>query len=163
MAHEPRAVRNPYAGNPEYNCFGCDPGNAIGLKLTFRLQDDVLLSTWQPRTDLEGYPGVVHGGIQATIVDEAAAWYVYSVLGTAGVTKDINISFLKPALTGAGPFQVRATGETDGERRAEVNVELINGSGERCTSATCVYLLFSEEVARKRFGFPGRDAFVDPD
>lgn len=163
MSQHIRPIRNPYAGNPDYNCFGCDPGNPIGLKLEFSLADQAVFTTWSPRNDLEGYPGVVHGGIQATIADELAAWYVYAVLGTAGVTKDMQLSYLKPALTSQGPFDIRATGVRDGERRAVVEVELRNNAGELCTTATCLYALFTEELARRRFGFPGRDAFVDPE
>ena len=161
MEHQHEKVRNPFAGLDDYQCFGCDPDNPIGLKLQFVRSGETISARWEPRADLEGYPGVVHGGIQATLVDEIGAWYVYAVLGTAGVTKSLNIEYKKPALLDEGPFTVRGSGERSGKREARIHVTLENGSGETCAVAECIYMVFSEEIARKRFSFPGRDAFHD--
>lgn len=160
MEHQDKIVRNPFAGLDNYQCFGCDPDNRIGLKLQFTRSGDTISALWEPRPDLEGYPGVVHGGIQATLVDEIGAWYVYAVLGTAGVTKSLNIEYKKPALLSDGPFTVRGSGKLDGKRQARIRVTLENASGETCATAECLYIVFKEEIARKRFSFPGKEAFI---
>jgi uncharacterized protein (TIGR00369 family) len=159
MKHQRQIVRNPFAGNENYQCFGCDPHNPIGLKLQFTRTGNEISATWEPRADLEGYPGIIHGGIQATLIDEIGAWYVYSVLGTAGVTRGLNITYQQPALTAEGPFTIRGTGERDGKRQVRIHVTLENSSGEICAIAECLYVVFSEEIARKRFSFPGKEAF----
>ena len=162
MEHQRKIIRNPFAGVESYQCFGCDPHNPIGLKLQFVLKNDEVTATWEPRPDLEGYPGVIHGGIQATLADEIGAWYVYAVYATAGVTQSLEIQYKRPALVSDGPFTIRARGERDGDRQARIHVTLESASDEVCAEAECVYVLFSEAVARKRFLFPGKDAFFDP-
>jgi len=71
-------------------CFGCSPGNNIGLKLTFEEDDEKLYATWQPDPLFQGYLNVLHGGIIATLLDEAGAWCVYVKAGTAGVTSSFD-------------------------------------------------------------------------
>ena len=163
MDTQPRPIHNPFAGHDEYNCFGCDPNNPIGLKLSFVLEGESVAATWSPRDDLEGYPGVVHGGIQATLVDEVAAWCAYAVLARAGVTKQLQINYLKPARAANGPFRLVATVARSDEKAAAISVTLTDSTGTLCASATVEYALFSDEIGRRRFGFPGIEAFLpDP-
>ena len=63
-------LNNPYAEHPDYNCFGCSPFNEFGLHLEFWEDGDDLVAKWQPRKSLEGWMGVLHGGIQATLLEE---------------------------------------------------------------------------------------------
>lgn len=163
MDHNKRRILNPFAEKGEYLCFGCDPHNPIGLKLQFVLSGEEVSAVWEPRPDLEGYPGLIHGGIQATLADEIGVWYVYTVFGTAGATESLEIKYKRPALRADGPFTIRARGERDGRRHVRIHVTLENASGEVCTEAECVYIVFSEVVARRRFDFPGKEAFFDPD
>jgi uncharacterized protein (TIGR00369 family) len=162
MKHQQEIVRNPFAGLDDYQCFGCDPHNPIGLKLQFTRTGDAVSTVWAPRADLEGYPGVVHGGIQATLADELGAWYVYAILGTAGVTKSLTMEYKQPAFTHEGPFTIRGTGERNGRREARIHVSIENVSGEICALGECLYAVFSEEIARKKFFFPGKEAFQHP-
>ncbi|MFW5683978.1 MAG: PaaI family thioesterase [Spirochaetota bacterium] len=152
-------VRNPFVGIDGYQCFGCDPDNPIGLRLDFHRSGDSVSATWTPRRELEGYPGVVHGGIQATLADELGGWYVYAVLGTAGVTRDLAITYEKSARVEDGPFTVTARGIERSAKEAVIEVEITNVSGDRCAVARVHYALFSEAVARKRLYFPGAEAF----
>jgi acyl-coenzyme A thioesterase PaaI-like protein len=59
-------------------CFGCGDLNPRGLKLAFRLEDGVAVADFHPEPHHQGYPGVRHGGLVATILDEAMSWAVYS-------------------------------------------------------------------------------------
>lgn len=52
-------------------CFACGQQNPFGLKMTFRLEGDTIVSDFQPREEYQGFPGVIHGGIIATVFDEA--------------------------------------------------------------------------------------------
>jgi acyl-coenzyme A thioesterase PaaI-like protein len=160
MEHQQQRIRNPFAGMEDYHCFGCDPDNPVGLKLEFTVADNQLVVHWNPSPQFEGYPGVIHGGIQATLADEAAAWYVYAILGTGGVTREMTTQYRKPAQTSDGPYIVRAHGSISDERTAEITVTLENGAGEVCTVSTCTYALFPEPIARRKFGYPGKEAFL---
>ncbi len=174
---------NPYVGSENYNCFGCAPHNESGLRMEFvRHEDGSVSADWEPRREFEGFPGLVHGGIQATLADETAAWMIHSVLGTAGVTKELHTRYHKPARFEDGPLHIEAR-ETGREgREVEITVTISAagagtsgdgdaGAGEAATTtapgaagtvlttAVCRFVLFSEDYARKRLGFPGAAAF----
>lgn len=162
MSDEQR-IPNPYDGHDEYHCFGCDPHSPVGLRLTFFRDGDVLRSRWTPRAELEGYPGVIHGGIQATLADEIGGWYIHVVRGTAGMTRHLSVTYHTPADTADAPFVLEAR-ETEGtEKRAVIEVELRGASGTLFSTTRCEYAVFSEAVAMKRLHFPGSAAFQPGD
>lgn len=160
MSSTPRKVPNPYAGNRDYRCFGCDPNNPIGLKLEFTVDGDRVFCDWNPRADLEGYPGVTHGGILATLCDEIAAWYLHAVRGTAGMTRELSVSYHQPARAAEAPFRLEAHAIEEDSRSALIEVTVTGAAGTHFCTARCSYAVFSEAVARRRLGFPGREAFM---
>jgi acyl-coenzyme A thioesterase PaaI-like protein len=52
-------------------CFVCGQRNPSGLHLTFRREDDAVVADFLPREEYQGFPGVIHGGIVAAVLDEA--------------------------------------------------------------------------------------------
>ncbi len=58
----------------DHGCFGCGRLNLHGLRLRFVQEGDGVRAPFTPRLVDEGYGGVVHGGIVATLLDEAMAW-----------------------------------------------------------------------------------------
>jgi acyl-coenzyme A thioesterase PaaI-like protein len=52
-------------------CFVCGQRNPYGLHLHFRLEGDSVVADFQPREEHQGFPGVIHGGIVAAVLDEA--------------------------------------------------------------------------------------------
>jgi uncharacterized protein (TIGR00369 family) len=53
-------------------CFVCGLDNPVGLKLAFyETSPDEVTAHWTPGREYEGFPGVLHGGIVASILDEA--------------------------------------------------------------------------------------------
>jgi NTP pyrophosphatase (non-canonical NTP hydrolase)/acyl-coenzyme A thioesterase PaaI-like protein len=52
-------------------CFACGARNPIGLQLVFREEDAAIVTDFTPGPEFAGFPGVVHGGIVATLLDEA--------------------------------------------------------------------------------------------
>lgn len=52
-------------------CFVCGQRNPYGLHLVFRQEDDTIVADFQPREEHQGFPGVIHGGIVAAVLDEA--------------------------------------------------------------------------------------------
>lgn len=52
-------------------CFVCGLKNAFGLKAAFyEIENDELVALFTPSEEHQGYPGRLHGGIAATILDE---------------------------------------------------------------------------------------------
>lgn len=52
-------------------CFACGAQNPIGLHLVFSEVDGMIVTEYTPGPEVAGFPGVVHGGILATLLDEA--------------------------------------------------------------------------------------------
>lgn len=52
-------------------CFACGQRNPHGLHLVFRLEDESIVADFQPREEHQGFPGVIHGGVVAAVLDEA--------------------------------------------------------------------------------------------
>lgn len=60
-------IKQPNAAN----CFVCGLENPAGLKLVFyETGPDEVMARYTPPRQFEGYPGVLHGGIVAAILDE---------------------------------------------------------------------------------------------
>jgi len=140
-------------------CFGCSPGNNIGLKLTFEEDDEKLYATWQPDPLFQGYLNVLHGGIIATLLDEAGAWCVYVKAGTSGVTASLTVRYLKPVYINKGPLSVEAMLVARGEKSALISASLFDGEGKRCAEADLDYFIYPEKIARSRYYYPGMEAF----
>ncbi len=51
-------------------CFVCGQRNPFGLKLVFRRENASIVADFQPREEHQGFPGIIHGGIVAAILDE---------------------------------------------------------------------------------------------
>jgi acyl-coenzyme A thioesterase PaaI-like protein len=55
-------------------CFGCGTSNPIGLKLKFSWDGQTARAEFTPGRNLQGWPGYLHGGVTACILDEAIGW-----------------------------------------------------------------------------------------
>lgn len=156
-----KKIRNPYArsGNPAYQCFGCSPNNEIGLQLEFWEEGDEVIAKWKPRKTLEGFRDVLHGGIQATLMDELASWVVQTRCKTVGVTASMEITYRRPVLVSAGEITIRGRVKEAGTRMATIETELLGNDGRLCAAAVVKYYLFDEEKAAGIYFYPGPDAF----
>ncbi len=95
---------------PEDRCFGCGHSNAQGLKLTFRpMPDGSVESDYVAADTLAGAPGVVHGGIQAALLDEVLGMAVHVAASDpklSVVTLDFRLRYRRPTPTGT-PLKIR--------------------------------------------------------
>jgi uncharacterized protein (TIGR00369 family) len=90
----------PIAHSAQNRCFGCGQDNADGLRLEFlRAEDGSVVSFPTVPERFEGPATYVHGGIIATLLDEAMSKSV-RVLGVTAVTRHMEIEYLRPVLSG---------------------------------------------------------------
>ena len=54
-------------------CFACGKANPIGLKLDFRFEGEEYVTEFEVRPEYQGWAGIVHGGLLATVLDETMA------------------------------------------------------------------------------------------
>ncbi|MDO8682890.1 MAG: PaaI family thioesterase [Armatimonadota bacterium] len=80
-------------------CFGCGKKNPIGLKLDFELRDGEYITEFTPGPEHQGFINITHGGILATLADEAMAKLVW-IKGFKALTAEMSIKFKRPAETG---------------------------------------------------------------
>ena len=80
-----------------HHCFGCSPENRNGLHLRFKETQDSggVASEFRVPRRFEGPPGHVHGGIIATILDEAMG-KVNRRKGIVVLTRHMSIDYLRP-------------------------------------------------------------------
>ncbi|MCF6357267.1 MAG: PaaI family thioesterase [Draconibacterium sp.] len=144
-----------------YNCFGCSPFNEIGLQLDFWEDGDYLIAKWQPRKSLEGWNGILHGGIQATLLDELGGWIIMIKMKTAGVTAEMNVEYLKPLTLSKGEITIKGRLISVEKRLAKIECSLYDKDGVEYAKGKLSYFHFPENVARNRYHYPGVEAFYE--
>lgn len=81
------------------NCVVCSLANTKGLQLEFVSgEDGGATATFTCDRTLEGYPGVVHGGIVSSILDGAMGHCMFS-RGQVAVTVEMTTKFRHPVVT----------------------------------------------------------------
>jgi uncharacterized protein (TIGR00369 family) len=92
---EQREILGQWPGH----CFGCSRNNPYGLQLRFWRAEQGCVARCVVPDRLCGFDGLVHGGIIATLLDEAAAWAVIAHLGRLGLTREMTTRYIRPVPT----------------------------------------------------------------
>ena len=94
-------------------CFGCGIRNLNGLQLVFRTEGNVIVAEYTPDERFQGFPGVLHGGVLATMLDETLSRAAVCA-GKWMMTARLEIRYRRAAPIGqtlrvsAQPTQVRS-------------------------------------------------------
>lgn len=117
---------------PRYEgCFVCgDPSsNPSSLQLRSYLEDGEVKAVFVPRVEQAGYPGIVHGGILVSLLDEVSIWAASIAADCFCVTREFKVRFLKPARPGDRlSLAAKVTGYG---RLLTVEAVIENAQGER--------------------------------
>ena len=82
--------------NRDYRlCFGCGQDNPIGLKLSFQWDGKTASAEFIPTEFYQGWPGLIHGGIIISLLDEAMG-YAALFEGRHCVTAKIQVKLNHP-------------------------------------------------------------------
>ncbi|MFO7659894.1 MAG: PaaI family thioesterase [Candidatus Cloacimonadaceae bacterium] len=121
------------------NCFVCGHANPVGLKLDFAYDEDSAAAWFDSPARYEGYQGVIHGGIIATLLDEAMAKIILKK-GMIAVTADMNIKYRKPLPIGQ---KVKASGVITLQKSRTIHTKaaLTDESGTIYAESTAVYIV----------------------
>ena len=125
-------------GHPARVCFGCGADNTSGLQIKSFMQGDTAVCRFWPQPHHTAFPGVLNGGIAATLLDchgiwTAVGYYNARYLGpettspeTMFVTRKMTVEYLKPT-----PMDIelvlRGRVIKEGSRSMQVEVELWAG------------------------------------
>ena len=154
-----KLLTNPFRTLDGYNCFGCSPDNPHGLRMQFFDEGDSVISTWEPTGNFQGWHNVLHGGIQATLMDEIASWVVFTKLGTTGVTSKMEVKLTKPMLMDKGPVKLVARLREMRRNIAVIDVELFDCEATSCAEGVFHYFTYPERVAKEKLFYPGSEKF----
>lgn len=145
----------------EHYCFGCGIQNPHGLKLRFRrCKSGGIWADFTPERTHEGYLGMTHGGILATIVDEAMSWAVTDS-GDIGVTARMSLTFRRPARVGEPLRAIGSVSQRRGRAIDAVARIVTVESGETVAEASARFIRVSPEQAREwrdAYGTEGDDS-----
>jgi uncharacterized protein (TIGR00369 family) len=136
-------------------CFACGELNAHGLHLALHVTGDVCWTELVLEPDFQGWEGIAHGGIVATILDEAMAWALAS-RDAWGYTARLTLEYHRPVPIGV---PLRGEGRIVEHRRRLIRTEgaLVDpASGVVFASAEGVYVTApAAQLAalKKRYGF----------
>ncbi len=80
-------------------CFVCGHENNYGLKVQFYVKDNTVRVDLNFADHFKSYPHVTHGGIQASILDEAMGWaaFTFSNSETFFFTRELTLTYKRNA------------------------------------------------------------------
>lgn len=142
---EPRAFQDELAEVGFQHCWGCGSQNEHGLQIKSYWEGDEGVCAWQPQPYHQAWPGIVNGGIIATIIDchsactaTAAAYRAENRAITTlpiipYVTASLQIAYLRPTPITA-PLLLRATIKEQVGRKTILACTL-SAEGEVCVRA----------------------------
>jgi uncharacterized protein (TIGR00369 family) len=142
---------------PGQPCFGCAPDHAIGFRLAFTRDGDDVVTRMTPSDRYQGPPGIMHGGLVATLADEVGAWACIVFLGKFGFTVTWNARF-KQAVRIGKEVEARARIAKSSSRFVDVEV-VVSQEGRACFTSEFRFLLLDEAGAEKMLGQPLPEAW----
>lgn len=123
-------------------CFVCGLENSFGLRSRFyELEDRQLMAIFKPVDQHQGYPGRLHGGIAATILDETIGRTI--MLNHSdniwGVTVDFSMKLRKPVPID-GEIRVVARIVSEDKRSFQGEGEILLSDGQVAVAGKGRYL-----------------------
>lgn len=136
------------------NCVVCGIENDLGLKTKFyETENKELIAIFTPHEKLQSYPGILHGGISATILDETIGRAIMMHAGKSafGVTLELNVKYKKPVPLGV-ELKVIGRITKDRGRIFEGTGELLLPNGDVAVSAEGKFMKrMIHQIAQKDF------------
>ena len=124
-------------------CFVCgfagDNPRSLALDILWNEEEGNSEIALSPDSSWCGYEGIVHGGIIASVFDDAMAWAVKKEIGTWAMTGEMSIRYLRPVKSGKA-YVVKGKVERRIGRRINASGVLTDGEGKKMAEATALFL-----------------------
>ena len=109
-------------------CFACGPDNPHGLQLAdFRWEQDAYVCQFTPRRQHQGWKGLTHGGLIATLLDEVMTRMLWQ-RDTLAMTAELAVRYLQPAPVGE-TLTVRGTVQQRRGKLIAAHAEVVRSDG----------------------------------
>jgi uncharacterized protein (TIGR00369 family) len=129
--------------NDDQWCFACGPQNPHGLRLTgFRQEGEEYVVEFVPERHHQGWQGITHGGIVATLLDEVMTRLLW-VEGQDAVTAELTVRYHRPLPTGE-QVQARSRRQESRGRLVRTEAEIRDQAGALIASAEAKFMLVKD-------------------
>ncbi len=129
----------PLPHSAQNHCFGCGQANPRGLQLKFlRTPDGTVVCPITISELFEGPPAFVHGGILATLLDEAMSKSVRA-LGLTAVTRHLEVDYRLPVPSGA-PLRIEGRRVQSEGRKHWTEAQILDASGRALVRGKALFI-----------------------
>lgn len=131
VGRTPETIRNN-------GCFACGPNNPRGLHLHVCHENGETFIDFEADESWQGFGGVVHGGLVATVLDEVMAWELYGHDDFA-VTGRLEVRYHKPVPIHV-PLRATATLVEDRDRAKLLRATITDREGTIYARAESLFM-----------------------
>ncbi len=144
-------------------CFVCGVENTNGFGMRFHADAEAVHAEFTPGQQHAGYPGLLHGGAIAAILDEAMFWAATHGSGRMHVSVDLSVRYRSKVSVGE-PHRVEARLVLARGPVCKTEASLLDAAGAVCVTATGKFMpLPPEEVPHVLADFFPDPETVDPE
>jgi acyl-CoA thioesterase FadM len=128
-------------------CFVCGGNNPIGFHAEFYVDGEEIFTEFVPREEHQGYPGIMHGGLQSTILDETIGRAAF-LKSLWMVTARMEVTYRAPVPIGQ---KIRVTGRIQEVRGRTMTAtgRIVLEDGTVAVEARGLYVQIPEERRRE--------------
>ena len=147
-------IAHNHPKSPQNHCFACGQSNPHGMHLKFFIDEAERVAVCNVKLTrrYQGPPGHAHGGIIATILDEAMG-KVNKLSNVVALTRSMNVEYLRPVPLGK---ELTVTGRAQSVAgRQYVNIAEITGEqGEILARSTGTFIAIDPGQIFSKFARP---------
>ena len=130
-------------------CFACGSDNPQGMRLKFAQEGNRFVSRFRLSKRYTGPPGYCHGGIIATILDDAMG-KVNKLRHIVALTKQMTVEYMKPVPLHK-PLRVEGS-EIRVHGRQHINrAEILNENGEVLARSRGIFIAINPDKMFRKF------------
>ena len=139
-------------------CYGCGPQHPHGFRLRFERHGRGVMARFTPGDLHQGAPGIMHGGLVATVADETAGWALIERTGCFGFTTAFSCRYVRPVRVGT---EALAFAEVTKETARMVSLAVrITQAGAECWRGDFKFVLLDKHGAEKLLERPLPEAWL---
>jgi uncharacterized protein (TIGR00369 family) len=130
------------------NCLVCGRSNPHGLHLSLHVTDPaVVTTTFTPTSHHIGFEDITHGGVLATVLDEAMVWAATWSYKRFCLCAELTVRFKRPSRVGEHLF-IRAVVESSRPRLATTSATIHDAENRLIAEGFGKYVPLSSEANR---------------
>lgn len=118
----------------DQECFACGMKNLEGLRIAWKVEGHSMTGEFVSEKKYQGWKGLLHGGIIATLLDEAMA-RLAGIAYRGALTAEMTVRYVIPARIGETLF-IRGEIVSESRRLVETKASVTNREGKIVAYAT---------------------------